>query len=115
MEAGELIQVPVVCAICRREYRQAQIVPITAMPASIAGICDRCENSPRATDADEQSSRASRGIRPAPWGGGRQTRTALVRAERSLGYAGFVTSSWVRRRRSIGTRAASAREPTKHF
>ena len=39
-----MIEVSVVCCICRRPYRQAKIVPITPARPHIFGTCDDCKS-----------------------------------------------------------------------
>src|SRR5438445_11539770 len=43
MEGSKVIEVPVVCYLCRRIYRHAKIVPITPAPKHITGTCDDCQ------------------------------------------------------------------------
>jgi len=43
MEGSKVIEVPVVCYLCRRIYRHAKIVPISPAPRHITGTCEDCK------------------------------------------------------------------------
>jgi hypothetical protein len=42
MESQATIEVPVICTVCRCQYRLARIIPIVHAPATLAGVCPRC-------------------------------------------------------------------------
>jgi hypothetical protein len=48
VEDGETIEIPVICAVCKREFRRAHLsLHSIQLPASIAGICAACRASAR--------------------------------------------------------------------
>ena len=38
-----MVDVPVVCSVCQREYGRTRIVRIANLPAHLAAVCDSCK------------------------------------------------------------------------
>ena len=38
-----MVDVPVVCSVCQREYRRTRIARIAKVPAHLAAVCDGCK------------------------------------------------------------------------